>query len=1014
MICNLCPRHCNLKEGDRGFCFVRQNRGGEMVLTTYGKSTGFCIDPIEKKPLNHFFPGTSVLSFGTAGCNLGCKFCQNHDISKAREVELLSEHAMPATIARAAAELGCQSVAYTYNDPIIWAEYAIDTARECRALGIKSVAVTAGYITPQARQPFFEFFDAANVDLKAFTEEFYEQLTLSHLQPVLDTLQWLKQETDVWFEITNLIIPDANDSPAELRELCDWVLRHVGDEVPIHFSAFHPDFRLLDRPNTPHETLLAAYDIARRTGLKYVYVGNVHDFDHQSTYCASCGKLVIERDWYQLGEYHLRLDQCSHCGHKIPGRFAKAPGSWGRKRQPIKIASYGQQGAETVSSVSTSTDPALQLSDAQQAAVHQAACEFVAAAVTGREPALPDPSIAGRAEQPVMGVYVSLKRDGRLRGCCGFTGQATPLAAGLRHSAYRTATEDVRLPPVSPTELPFLEIEVWLLQGMLPVTEVGQARAAAIKIGRDGLLISRGQQRGLLLPGVATENDFDAEAFLRQVCLKAKLPATAWLEKDTVLQRFEGLSIKAHFDSTVLAKTEVQARAIVDDQAIQPLAGFCRQNVEQSFRGAVPTYYIAGVSDGMINGAVVTAHLPDGRLVHAPKISLRPPIPMQSTLFELSQGMSKLLQRVPCDPAEIKLELTIFEDPAMHGTVKQPDLRGIDSGRSILVLGPNRSAWRFDPSATPEATCQALRGALSMRSDQLATLYSFRTHATQPLEMVSKPTPQRGPVTRPSAVAGTFYPAEAGALSSMVRTLLPKEKPATRPWRAAMVPHAGLRFSGAIAAQVLAHIEVPRTVIVIGPKHTRHGVDWAVAPHDTWSLPGITLANDSDLVKQLSHNIQFLEPDAVAHQQEHAIEVELPLLHHFAPESRVVGIALGGGDLETCRLFASGLAQTLRERSDPTLLLISSDMNHFASDEQTRLLDELAIQALETLDPAKVLSTVRQNEISMCGVLPAVVVLEALNELKPLTEAHRVAYGTSADLNGKKDRVVGYAGMLFD
>ena len=223
MICDLCPRACNLKPGDRGFCFVRENRDGQMVLTTYGRSTGFCIDPIEKKPLNHFYPGTSVLSFGTAGCNLGCKFCQNHDISKARKIELLSEQATPQTIARAARELGCHSVAYTYNDPVIWAEYAIDTARACREVGLKSVAVTAGYITPQARAPFFELFDAANVDLKAFTEDFYEHLTLSHLQPVLDTLIWLKNETDVWLEITNLIIPDANDSPDELRRLCGYL-----------------------------------------------------------------------------------------------------------------------------------------------------------------------------------------------------------------------------------------------------------------------------------------------------------------------------------------------------------------------------------------------------------------------------------------------------------------------------------------------------------------------------------------------------------------------------------------------------------------------------------------------------------------------------------------------------------------------------------------------------------------------------------------------------------------------
>lgn len=270
VVCDLCPRYCALKDGDRGFCFVRQNLGGAMFLTTYGRSTGFCIDPIEKKPLNHFYPGSSVLSFGTAGCNLGCKFCQNWSISKSREMEKLSDRASPDEIAEAATRLGCRSVAFTYNDPVIWAEYALDTARACRERSIKTVAKTSGYITPEARPDFFRAMDAANVDLKAFTEDFYGHLTLTHLQPVLETLCWLKRETAVWLEITNLIIPQANDSPAEIQQMCAWILNNVGDEVPVHFTAFHPDFRLRDRPPTPPETLWAARAIALQTGLHYV------------------------------------------------------------------------------------------------------------------------------------------------------------------------------------------------------------------------------------------------------------------------------------------------------------------------------------------------------------------------------------------------------------------------------------------------------------------------------------------------------------------------------------------------------------------------------------------------------------------------------------------------------------------------------------------------------------------------------------------------------------------------
>jgi AmmeMemoRadiSam system radical SAM enzyme len=335
IVCDLCPRACSLKPGDRGFCFVRENVDGKMVLNTYGRSTGFCVDPIEKKPLNHFYPGTSVLSFGTAGCNLGCKFCQNWSISKSREVEILSRRATPQMIAQAACKLDCQSVAYTYNDPVIWAEYAIDTAAACRQRRVKNVAVTAGYICARARHEFFADMDAVNVDLKAFSEFFYQRLTLSHLQPVLETLTWLKHESQVWLEITNLVIPQENDSPAEIRKMCRWIVSHLGPDVPIHFTAFHPEFRLRDRPPTPPETLILAYDIARDSGLRYVYTGNVFDVKRQSTYCPGCGKLVIERRGYNLAQYNLQENRCIFCNAEIAGHFGERPGEWGARRMPV-------------------------------------------------------------------------------------------------------------------------------------------------------------------------------------------------------------------------------------------------------------------------------------------------------------------------------------------------------------------------------------------------------------------------------------------------------------------------------------------------------------------------------------------------------------------------------------------------------------------------------------------------------------------------------------------------------
>ena len=336
--CDLCPRACKLKEGQRGLCFVRACEQGEIVLTSYGLSTGFCVDPIEKKPLNHFFPGTPVLSFGTAGCNLACKFCQNWDISKSREVERLSSRAMPAQIAATAKRLACRSVAYTYNDPVIFLEYAVDTAIECRNLGIKNVAVTAGYISAGAREDFFAHMDAVNVDLKAFTEDFYHSLTGGHLQPVLDTLEYLVQDTGVWVEITTLLIPGHNDTDEEIGRLAHWVFEHLGADVPLHFTAFHPDWKMRDTPATPPETLTRARRIAQQTGLHYVYTGNVHDPQGNSTWCPGCGALLIERDWYRLGHWGLdAAGRCASCGTAVAGCFDTTPGTWGARRLPVDM-----------------------------------------------------------------------------------------------------------------------------------------------------------------------------------------------------------------------------------------------------------------------------------------------------------------------------------------------------------------------------------------------------------------------------------------------------------------------------------------------------------------------------------------------------------------------------------------------------------------------------------------------------------------------------------------------------
>jgi len=336
--CLICPRECVLRDGQRGLCFVRAYFNGQMVLTTYGRSSGLCVDPIEKKPLYHFLPGTPILSFGTVGCNLTCKFCQNWDISKAREMDALHRNAAPTAIAHAARRLGCRSVAYTYNDPVIFHEYALDVAAECRALGIRSVAVTAGYVNPAAREEFYRSMDAANVDLKSFSERFYQRLCGAHLQPVLDTLKYIKEETRVWLEITTLLIPGENDSEAEIDALSSWIREHLGADVPLHLSAFHPAWKMSDKPSTPPNTLYRARDISRRNGLHYVYTGNIRHPGGSTTLCSNCGQALIYREGYQITGWNFAAPgRCSRCTTPCAGVFESYPGKWGAQRLPIRL-----------------------------------------------------------------------------------------------------------------------------------------------------------------------------------------------------------------------------------------------------------------------------------------------------------------------------------------------------------------------------------------------------------------------------------------------------------------------------------------------------------------------------------------------------------------------------------------------------------------------------------------------------------------------------------------------------
>ena len=1010
IVCDLCPRECHLKEGDRGFCFVRENREGEMVLTTYGRSTGFCVDPIEKKPLNHFHPGTAVLSFGTAGCNLGCKFCQNWTISKSREIEQLSATAGPRAIAEAAQTSGCRSVAFTYNDPVIWAEYAMDVADACHERDIKTVAVTAGYITEVARGPFFRKMDAANVDLKAFTEDFYHRITSSHLQPIMDTLVWLRNETDVWFEITNLIIPDANDSTDELQKMCDWIVAAIGGDVPVHFSAFHPDFRMQDRPRTPHETLIRAYDIAKNAGLQFVYVGNVDDVQRHSTYCPKCGNLLIQRNWYELGTYELTGNACNACGATIAGHFDSRPGNWGRKRLPIQIRNDASlESGKTNMAEPTTVATSLDLSSDQETAILSAARETITNQVMARNTVLTDEGLAGVGDSLVMGVFVTVKRAGHLRGCCGTLGQPMPLSDALQHAAERTATADVRFPSLNPTELPFLSLDVTLLYGFQTVTEQGNDRADAVEIGRHGLQIRQGENSGLLLPSVAVEHQLDAQAFLRQVCRKAGLSVTAWKDETTELQTFEGQMIEGQMDAPELPK--VEPRPLLSNDELSQLAEHCRTNIRAMAIGATPNYYVSGCWDGNVQGICIAVNFGE-QTGQWSRFSLRPGMPLQATLMNLIETAAKSIGGAAQGSFEVSV--AVLSRPAMHGSVAHPDLRGFDpASQAMLILEGQRTAMAFDPSKSAEEVFQLARDQADVAVPDGAGLFSLDCFAGQSSILFSNaPQAQVGQANRPPTVAGTFYPADMNELWSMVDGFMqPSESREAVP--AVMVPHAGLKYSGSIAGQVFGRVKIPDTVIVIGPKHTRHGVPWAVAANETWQMPWGKVDADPELAKKLVEKIPRLQLDDAAHFQEHSIEVELPFIARANPNARVVGIVMGNAGLDHCLEIATGLAEVIKEMEVPPLLVISSDMNHYASDEENRRLDEIAMTALESTNPQTIFDQVTGNAISMCGVLPAITVVETLRQLDQLSQAKRVAYATSADVSGDTSRVVGYSGMMF-
>jgi AmmeMemoRadiSam system protein B/AmmeMemoRadiSam system protein A len=663
----------------------------------------------------------------------------------------------------------------------------------------------------------------------------------------------------------------------------------------------------------------------------------------------------------------------------------------------------------------------LGLTPEQKAAILACGAEYVLATAAGLDAQLEDVTLAGAADKEVYGAYVSLKRGPHLRGCCGgLRAQPTRLIEAVIDSAYRTVLEDPRFPVVASQELPVLDLEIWLLFNPQPVAVQGEERVDAVVTGgKHGVLIRRGQQTGLLLPGVAAERGWDSRTFLEQVCIKAGMHPSLWKDDATQLFTFEGEVLAAKLVDYVQGRLP-PAEPFLSPAELEGYGALCRHNVRALMEGATPFYSHPGLRDGQVAGMVLSIRIP-GREhpLELTQFSMRPGLALQGTLLQLAQAAARSLleANVPPDAlAHAEVEVAVLNVPMIHGTHADPDLRGFEPDRRALVLFErNRHGILYRPGSHAHEILKEVAAQTQVRVPHAASLFSVEVETRLPaLAFHSTPRPRAGADIRPAAVAGRFYPDDPDMLRTLVDNLLdPQSAPEPIEATAAMTPHAGLSYSGRLAADVLRRIRLPRTIIVIGPKHTPLGMDWAIAPHRAWQIPGATLAADPDLARRLADAIPGLSLDAAAHQNEHAIEVELPFLARLAPDAKVVGIAVGYADLESCGAFARGLADVIRSMPEAPLLLISSDMNHFATDEQTRLLDEMALSALESLDPEKLYATVTDNSISMCGVMPAIIVLQTLRLLGRLRAATRVGYGTSADVTGDTSRVVGYAGMLF-
>ncbi|MCU0720044.1 MAG: AmmeMemoRadiSam system protein B, partial [Pirellula sp.] len=833
------------------------------------------------------------------------------------------------------------------------------------------------------------------------------------------------------------------------------------------------DFRMQDRPNTPHSTLVKAYEIAKAAGLKHVYVGNVHDSLRGSTYCSSCQELLVERDWYQLGRYELKGEYCRFCGVKQSGRFSEMPGDWGPKRLPININRFripdrnlpnsrvslanevvlGQSGPTTVPMeppISTSNEESVSLptlnklpmlswdslSDEHCRLIHKVAQSVVVSAVLGRPLKVPAAEMLGDlAGQHVHGMFTTLTRAGNLRGCCGFLGAPKPLSQAIVESAERTAKEDVRLAAVSAQELPYLRLDVSILAAPIPLDCAPESRDQFVEVGRHGLRLTLGNSRGLLLPSVAVEQAWNASEFLDASCRKAQLLDGSWKHADAVVETFEAKCIEGKMESDCLPETIPSSRAPGSIKSLLRLKQVVVENIIAMTKGMTPNYVALDAMDGTVNGIVLSVHNSDDKKVIASWIqtSIRPGIPLQASLFELSKSVAKTLSqaRLP-ENTSVDIELTVLFDPIHHGLLTSDDWNAkvlqsklakceLDEvstkERAVVTLVGNRVAIGFNGESSVMDLLQEVANLSRLRTNVQAVFSMACVSTLSNLLVTNASQPDTRTDPRPPAMAKVFYPEGKEERLEVVQALL-KNVPAQekRAALAIMSPHAGLRFSGQTAVDVWAGVDIPKSILIIGPKHTNIGTDWSIAPCSAWNLPNSDpFLADQSLVRTIAERVEGLELDASAHASEHAIEVMLPILEGIQPTERpmISAIVMRGATLQEIDKFSAQLASVLAELPELPLLVISSDLNHYQPEAENRRRDEMALEAMKRGDAEHLLETCRKNDISMCGVVPAAIVIKTLQRLGKSFRVEQIAYSNSATYGGDNSRTVGYGGVAL-